>query len=232
MDASATQTARAAAIAELPNPTLTAGSPVQDVFLGHGIASFRDACTWVQHLEYGDTTSGHTAAALLTEQRGTCSTKHGVIAMLAAEIGLPVHKHLGFYRMDDAMVPGVRGLLEPFGLPFVPMVHCFLRYGDVHVDLTEGNRDGRVRPIDGYDFVLVVAADSTRQDFDRLYLEHVPRYYEIEPRFAGVSVDRLAALAASATRLAHARAASIQISGTGSMSGCTSPTRSTSIANI
>src|SRR5262245_60827242 len=129
MDVSATLAGTAAAILKLPNRTLTAGSPVQDAFLACGITSFHDACTWVQQLEYGDTTSGFAPAALLMERRGTCTTKHGAIAALAAEIELPVHKHLGFYRMDDAMVPGVGVLLEPLGLEFVPMVHCFLRCG-------------------------------------------------------------------------------------------------------
>src|SRR5262245_15210194 len=92
MDPSATLTATAAAIAQLPNLTLTAGSPVQDAFLRCRISSFHDACTWVHQLEYGETISDGGLEALLAERRGTCTTKHGAIAALASEMGLPVHK--------------------------------------------------------------------------------------------------------------------------------------------
>src|SRR5262249_22738104 len=141
------------------------------------------------------------------DKRGTCTTKHGAIASLAAELGLEVQKHLGFYRMTPAMVPGIDVFLAPFDLEFVPATHCFLRYGHMDIDLTSGNRDGRAMPIESYDFVVPVAADATREDFARFYVEHLPRYFVVEPKLGRLPVPQIVELLSLCKQRLHARAA-------------------------
>ena len=89
----------------------------------------RLACQWVKDLPYGSNSSLDTALILFEEGRGTCFTKHGVIARLADELGLEVHKNLGFYRLTEDIITGASAILQPSGLEFVPSIHCFLEHG-------------------------------------------------------------------------------------------------------
>jgi len=44
------------------------------------------------------------------------------------------------------------------------MIHCFLEYGGYRVDLTEGNRNGKNRPIDDFLFTDRVEATISAKD--------------------------------------------------------------------
>jgi hypothetical protein len=58
-----------------------------------------------------------------------------------------------------ALVSGADKILIEYRLPDVPMIHCFLEYGEYRVDLTEGNRNGKNRPID--DFLFTGRVEAT-----------------------------------------------------------------------
>ena len=123
---------------------------------------------------------------LFTDGCGTCFTKHGVIATLAAELGLSVHKNMGFYRLNDEIVTGIDALLQPHGLSYVPQIHCFLEHEGRYVDLTEGNANGKNKTIDAYDFILRVPPEPSRDEMQRLYADHLKRYAAFEPRLAAL----------------------------------------------
>jgi hypothetical protein len=115
-----------------------------------GISTFLEACRWVHALPYGYNADRDDPTALFREHKGTCTTKHGAIAALAAELGLPVEKHLGIYALTEEIVTGAGAIIARHGLPYVPLTHCFLSSGAHCVDLTEGNRNGKNRPIEEF----------------------------------------------------------------------------------
>jgi hypothetical protein len=170
----------------LPEATLRSGQPVSDEFLRRGVISFREACQWVKDLSYGSNTPTGGAFVLFADGQGTCFTKHGTIARLARELELEVHKNLGFYRLTDDIVTGAGTILRRHGLGFVPTMHCFLESGTFRVDLTEGNRTGKNRDIDEFDFVVRVAPDSSREALQRYYADHFDKYCALEPRLAAL----------------------------------------------
>src|SRR5262245_18822952 len=149
-----------APIGVLPECAIHPGSGVRDAFLQRGAATFHAACQLVKDLPYGSNSNWEQPLALLEDNRGTCFTKHGVIARLARELGLSVHKNLGFYRLCDEIVTGVSQFIEPHSVSFVPQIHCFLEFGPYHVDLTEGNAHGKNKTIDTYDFIVRVEPRS------------------------------------------------------------------------
>src|SRR5262249_15432580 len=102
-------------IALLPDPAISPGGPVADAFRRHRITGFQQACRWVKELPYGSSSDGLNALTLFTDYRGTCMTKHGAIARLAAELQLPVFKQLAFYRLNEELVTGIGALLAPYG---------------------------------------------------------------------------------------------------------------------
>jgi hypothetical protein len=110
-----------------------------------------------------------TVAFLSNEKMGTCTTKHAVIAALAAELGLPITRGVGIYAMTEAIVTWTDKILSEYGLPYVPMIHCFLEFGNCRVDLTEGNRNGKNRPIDIFLYTDRVAAAISAKDEYMIY---------------------------------------------------------------
>jgi hypothetical protein len=106
---------------------------------------------------------------LFKEKMGSCTTKHAVIATLASELLLPIQKSIGIYPMTEAIVTGTDHILNRYSLPYVPMIHCFLAYGQYRVDLTEGNANGKNRPIDTFLYTEAVIANISAKDEYLIY---------------------------------------------------------------
>ena len=127
----------------LPSFALDAERPLGRRFAAMGISDYVEAARHVRSLPYGRNADRSDWRLVLEEGRGTCSTKHALLAELARENGLPVSLMLGVYEMDGANTPGVGAVLEHHGLPFVPEAHCYLAHDGRRVDLTrEGAGDG------------------------------------------------------------------------------------------
>jgi hypothetical protein len=101
----------------------------------HGLGTFAAAVRHVQGLLYGRT-SKPDYRLVLTEGRGTCSSKHALLAALAQENELAVDLVLGVYEMTEANTPGVGEVLASSGLSSIPEAHCFLRTGFGVIDVT------------------------------------------------------------------------------------------------
>lgn len=184
-------------IEALPDTILQAHGPIAEQFLQQGLTTFHEACRWTKNLPYAANSNSEDSLILFEEGCGNCTTKHGAIARLAQEHGLSVHKNLGFYRLNDEIVTGVNALLQPYGLDFIPQIHCFLVYENYRVDLTEGNCNGKNKTIEDYDFVVQVSPDLSRAQHHAYYLEFLQRYRAFSPRLATLNdttvMDLLAA---------------------------------------
>lgn len=172
-----------------PDVNIQAKGVVSKKFLERGIETFRAACHWIKDLPYGSNSNNENSLILFEENRGTCTTKHGVIARLASELELEVYKNLGFYRLNDEVVTGVNAILQTHGLKFIPQTHCFLEYGSFRVDLTSGNCNGKNKIIEDYDFVIRVKPDLTHEEQKSYYISYLNQYFAIEPRLAEVGIS-------------------------------------------
>jgi hypothetical protein len=81
----------------LPDTLLTPASFITAAFLNTGVRTYREAAHLVYRLPYGRASYRDNPMAALTEGRGTCSTKHPLLAELATEQELPVFLMLGIY---------------------------------------------------------------------------------------------------------------------------------------
>jgi hypothetical protein len=193
-------------IAVLPDASLQPGTLITDLFLRRGARTFHQACQWVKDQPYGSNARFEDPLVLFEEGRGTCFTKHGAIVELARELGLDVHKSLGFYRLTEEIVTGIDALIRPHGLTFVPQIHCFLEYCDFRVDLTEGNSHGKNRQIEDYEFVVRAEPHWGREELQRCYYEHIAHYTAIEPRLATLPRDVLQSVLMACNKQCCARA--------------------------
>ena len=111
--------------------------PVSERFLHLGIEDFDTACRYVKDLPYGRTSSPSSYELVLTERKGTCSSKHALLAALGKELGLSVRLMVGIYHMDEDNTPGVGRVLSVNGLISIPEAHCYLVVGDERRDFTK-----------------------------------------------------------------------------------------------
>ncbi|MEL6930534.1 MAG: hypothetical protein AAFO95_18150 [Cyanobacteria bacterium J06600_6] len=166
----------------LPNPNISPAGIVSQKFCQLNLTTFHQACHWVKNLPYGSNSSNQDSLIIFQEAKATCTNKHGIISRLAAELNLEIYKNLGFYQLNDEIVTGVNKIIQPYGLSFIPQIHCFLEYQNYRVDLTEGNCNGKNKTIEDYDFVVRVKPDLTYQEHQAYYLEYLAKYFLIEPK--------------------------------------------------
>ncbi len=131
----------ALAASPLPQFRIRAVGPVSLQFLDAGIHTFHDALLYVRRLPYARTTDASDLARVFGENRGTCSTKHTLLAALAAESGYDVRLMLGVYKMDGDNTPWVGPVLSEAGLEYLPEAHCYLKWEEQRYDFTMGASD-------------------------------------------------------------------------------------------
>ncbi|MDZ7811407.1 MAG: hypothetical protein U5L11_16900 [Arhodomonas sp.] len=70
--------------------TFKDGGPVTEAFLQRAIRDFQQAACHVRDMPYGHNSRRDDPLVVFREDRGTCTTKHSLIASLAEEQGLNV----------------------------------------------------------------------------------------------------------------------------------------------
>jgi len=133
---------------KLPDAEINPVGELSIKFLDLGIKTFRRACDYVHTIDYGYNTNYDDKMIFFKEKKGTCTTKHAVIAGLAEELEIPLYKHVCIYKFTEDITTGVDEILKKFKIPYIPMVHCFLVYESYRFDLTDGNHNGKKKPID------------------------------------------------------------------------------------
>ena len=121
---------------KLPGFRLETSGHLGARFLALGVEDFRRAAGYVLDLPYGRNSDRSDWGLVLAENRGTCSTKHALLAALAREHGADVELRLGVYLMDGTNTLGVAEILDAHGLDGLPEAHCYLAYEDERVDVT------------------------------------------------------------------------------------------------
>jgi hypothetical protein len=125
----------------LPQVALQSVGPLSAEFIARGIPDFRAAGRYLQGLPYGRTEDRADFWAVLCEGKGTCSTKHALLAALAREQDLPVVLTLGIYAMHERNTPGVGAVLTRYGLTALPEAHCYLTYEGRRIDVTRSGAE-------------------------------------------------------------------------------------------
>jgi hypothetical protein len=151
---------------KLPDAEITPEGETSRKFLELGIRTFKKACDYVHNIEYGYNTNYDDKFIFFKENKGSCTSKHAVIAGLARELNIPLYKHVGVYKFNEEISTGTNEILKKYNIPYVPMIHCFLVYHNYRFDLTEGNCNGKNTTIE--DFIHEEKVDpyiSTKDEY-------------------------------------------------------------------
>lgn len=120
----------------LPNKKIVEKGEVTRAFLNLGVHDIHSAGEYVSKLPYGRTSEKTNYMLVLSEGRGTCGTKHALIAALALELTIDIQLTLGIYLMSETNTPGIGKFLAGSGFDSLPEAHCYLKYRDKRIDLT------------------------------------------------------------------------------------------------
>ena len=97
-----------ASVGALPDRYLAHAGDVSAAFRERGCNTIRDAALLVWTLPYGRNTDRADYRRVLCKGRGTCSTKHALIAALAVEQAIAIALQLGIYEIDRGQHAGRR----------------------------------------------------------------------------------------------------------------------------
>ena len=123
-------------LALLADRPLSANGPFTTRFRAAGVRDFAGAARHLLTLPYGRITDREKFWLVLEEGRGTCTTKHALLAELAREQAIDVQLMVSIYEMHERNTPGVGPVLSAHGLTCIPEAHCYLRHQGRRIDIT------------------------------------------------------------------------------------------------
>jgi hypothetical protein len=136
---------------------------------GLSITRFLDLARLVRGLPYERCTPSDDPYQVLTERRGTCSSKHRLLAVAARDSGhADLQLAVGIYRMSEANTPGVGRVLSRAGQRFIPEAHCYLVSANKRIDFT-GLTGGEQSPFAELDAEYAVDPDVLPDEKSKLH---------------------------------------------------------------
>ena len=107
-----------------------------------GITTWNALTEYIMNLPYGRTTNRTDLSLVLTEQKGTCSSKHAFLKQVADLNALPnIKLILGMYKMNTINTPKIGNVLTENRIDFIPEAHCYLSIDGERKDFTSRNSD-------------------------------------------------------------------------------------------
>jgi hypothetical protein len=152
-----------------------------------GFTTFAQIAEHIRSLPYGRVQGDPEGLAVLRHGRGTCSSKHRYLAILARECGRnDVRLTLGLYEMSEHNTPGVGMVLQAAALQSVPEVHCYLTWQGRRYDFT-GLPRGSSSPFESLTEekpVLPEDLPTAKVQFHRYAMVHWAQERGVDPELA------------------------------------------------
>ncbi len=119
------------------NFSLSLNSSLSKLLIDKGIVDFKSAITYVNQLPYGRTSDRSDYPLIISENKGTCSTKHAFLKQLAVENNQEtVALFIGIYQMNEINTKGVGSILNNHQLNYIPEAHTYLKINGNILDIT------------------------------------------------------------------------------------------------
>ena len=116
---------------------LTSKDELTTLIRGEGIETWEEALKYVRFLPYGRNSNRTDFKLVITEQKGSCSSKHAMLKKIADQNRIPKIKLiLGVYRMHEKNTPKIGSILAENSINFIPEAHCYLKIDGKRVDIT------------------------------------------------------------------------------------------------
>ena len=128
---------------------LNSNSKITSLFIKAEVEYWRQAIEFVKKLPYGRNNDRADFSLVLKEKKGTCSSKHALLKLLADENEIPnVKLILGVYKMNIYNTDGIKKVIEKYDLDYIPEAHCYLEVEGEKYDFTR--QDSYFKKIKNY----------------------------------------------------------------------------------
>jgi hypothetical protein len=106
-----------------------------------GINNWHELTKYIQNLPYGRNANRKDLSLILTEQKGTCSSKHAFLKKIADLNQLEnIKLYIGIYKMNISNTPKIGNVLSEnefdYKLDYIPEAHCYLKINGIEHDFT------------------------------------------------------------------------------------------------
>jgi hypothetical protein len=119
---------------------LTAKDDMTKLALSNNIQTWDSLVQHIKHLPYGRNANRKKLDLVLNEGKGTCSSKHALLKLLADQNNIcGVKLILGSYKMTEKNTPCIGNILSENGFSYLPEAHCYLKINGKRLDVTHKN---------------------------------------------------------------------------------------------
>lgn len=99
--------------------------------------NFRELIETVKNIPYGRNCNRYDFSLVLSENKGSCSSKHAFIKEFASKNNIEnVQLFIGVFKMNEENTPKIGNILTTNNLRYIPEAHCYLKVNDVPIDVT------------------------------------------------------------------------------------------------
>jgi len=124
----------------ITNYNLNAQKPLTSIVVNSGILNWGDLIIYTKKLPYGRNSDRKDFSLIISEKKGSCSSKHAFLKKVADENELPnINLILGIYKMTEKNTPKIGTILSENNLDFIPEAHCYLEINHEKIDITSEN---------------------------------------------------------------------------------------------
>jgi hypothetical protein len=98
---------------------------------------FKELIDKVKNLPYGRNANRYDFSLVISENKGTCSSKHAFLKDFADKNEIEnVKLYIGIFKMSEANTPKLGDLLLRNNIEYIPEAHCYLKINQIPVDAT------------------------------------------------------------------------------------------------
>ena len=99
--------------------------------------NFDELINKVKNIPYGRNTNRYDFSLVLSENKGTCSSKHAFLKDFADKNEIEnVKLYIGIFKMNEVNTQKLGDLLTKNNIKYIPEAHCYLKINQIPVDVT------------------------------------------------------------------------------------------------
>lgn len=99
--------------------------------------NFEELIEKVKNIPYGRNSNRTDFSLVISENKGTCSSKHAFLKDFAVKNNIAnVKLFIGIFKMNESNTPKIFPLLTRNNLNFIPEAHCYLKINETPLDVT------------------------------------------------------------------------------------------------
>ena len=99
--------------------------------------NFNELIQLVKNIPYGRNSNRYDFSLVLSENKGTCSSKHAFLKDFADKNTIDnVKLYIGIYKMSEKNTPKIGSILSNNNLNYIPEAHCYLKVNNEIIDVT------------------------------------------------------------------------------------------------